>query len=436
MQTISATYRVTTPMFLGGAEHQAELRLPSFKGALRFWWRALAWVRCKDVRRLHEEEMTLFGSSDEQVGQSKVLLRLVPCAAGPKIRSARQQLMDSNHVVGDGARYLGYGVMEAFASRKKDTKEGELTRPCLLAPFTFTVELLFKPGTKQHQREQVEYALKALGILGGLGSKSRKGYGSLTLTSLTVRQGEDKPTERWNPPNNPQELEQAIRGLLGPSQVRAGDASDSVFNNLPDWTAFSPASRVVVLAADHHDSTPLALLDRVGREMIRYRSWGRGGRVFGAQSEKNFANDHDTMRDYLSAGQAPTHAPQRAVFGLPHNYYFGSLSRGRDLQVKADVTASSHDRRGSPLFFHVHDSGAGSPLAVITFLPACFLPEGEQVRIADTSKDRSLNRRRRPSVEIPMASDLWEPIGAFLDRLLDPNQRKEAFGEALEVTHG
>ena len=54
MQTISATYRVTTPMFLGGVpspekeeaerlrlspDHRAEFRLPSFKGALRFWWR-------------------------------------------------------------------------------------------------------------------------------------------------------------------------------------------------------------------------------------------------------------------------------------------------------------------------------------------------------------------------------------------------------------
>ena len=37
---IRATYRITTPMFCGGAEQQAEFRLPSFKGVLRFWWRA------------------------------------------------------------------------------------------------------------------------------------------------------------------------------------------------------------------------------------------------------------------------------------------------------------------------------------------------------------------------------------------------------------
>ena len=47
MHTIEATYRINTPMFIAGAEQdkEAELRLPSFKGALRFWWRALAYGR-------------------------------------------------------------------------------------------------------------------------------------------------------------------------------------------------------------------------------------------------------------------------------------------------------------------------------------------------------------------------------------------------------
>ena len=41
---VIATYRVVTPIFCAGADQQlAELRIPSFKGVLRFWWRALAW---------------------------------------------------------------------------------------------------------------------------------------------------------------------------------------------------------------------------------------------------------------------------------------------------------------------------------------------------------------------------------------------------------
>ena len=45
---IDVTYKVVTPMFCGGADiEKAELRIASFKGVLRYWWRALAWVQYK-----------------------------------------------------------------------------------------------------------------------------------------------------------------------------------------------------------------------------------------------------------------------------------------------------------------------------------------------------------------------------------------------------
>ena len=74
---IEATYRVVTPMFCGGAEPEthAELRLSSFKGVLRFWWRALAWSRLGgDLGRIKQHEDALFGSADG--GQSSVSMRL------------------------------------------------------------------------------------------------------------------------------------------------------------------------------------------------------------------------------------------------------------------------------------------------------------------------------------------------------------------------
>ncbi len=73
---IEATYRVTTPMFCGGVNQQeAELRLPSFKGVLRFWWRALAWSRLQgDLKAIKREEDALFGSADG--GQARVSMRL------------------------------------------------------------------------------------------------------------------------------------------------------------------------------------------------------------------------------------------------------------------------------------------------------------------------------------------------------------------------
>ena len=81
---IEATYRVVTPMFCGGAdpERRAELRLPSFKGVLRFWWRALAWTRLDgDLGRIRREEDALFGSAGG--GRSRVLMRLAHVFQSP-----------------------------------------------------------------------------------------------------------------------------------------------------------------------------------------------------------------------------------------------------------------------------------------------------------------------------------------------------------------
>ena len=43
MNKLEVTFRVVTPMFLGGAKPNdfAELRPPSIKSAMRYWYRAL-----------------------------------------------------------------------------------------------------------------------------------------------------------------------------------------------------------------------------------------------------------------------------------------------------------------------------------------------------------------------------------------------------------
>ena len=125
---IDAAYEVATPMFCGGADpkNDAELRLASFKGALRFWWRALAWSRMGGrLEEIQRQEDELFGSANG--GQSRVLMKLDRRDHAPEILKANSVLRvpsrSNAKVVGDGARYLGYGVMEAFASQRKKTEK-------------------------------------------------------------------------------------------------------------------------------------------------------------------------------------------------------------------------------------------------------------------------------------------------------------------------
>ncbi|MGO9113611.1 MAG: type III-B CRISPR module RAMP protein Cmr1 [Thermoguttaceae bacterium] len=397
-KTIEAVYRVTTPMFCGGADQQAELRTPSFKGVLRFWWRALAWGRTQDADTLRKEEAALFGSSDENVGQAKFLMKL-EAGNAPDPMPQNGQLKDGNNVVGEGARYLGYGVMEAFASRTKGTREGELTRKCVPAPFEFSVSILPKPAMNDQQKEQLIDALKLMGLVGGMGGKSRRGYGSLSLVTLL---DDGKPL--WHAPHVLNELSQEL------GRFRSGSSP------APEWTALSNSSRVILVSPSSRDGTPLALLDRIGRELVRFRSWGHNGRVMGKDSERNFTGDHDLMKQHWNDRR---NHPRRIVFGLPHNY-------GKKPFEQVGPADAKLDRRASPLFIHIHQPYPDiPPVGVLTFLPSRFLPE----RRSDIDVGGK---------EIPLdGTTLWQPIHDFLKRMWGTStfQRKEPFGEVREVTH-
>ncbi len=393
---IEATYRVVTPMFCGGAdpERHAELRLTSFKGVLRFWWRALAWSRyAGDLQRIREQEAKLFGSASS--GQSRVLMRLAQtdqnlrgCEPGSVLTVGH----GNQQPVGDGARYLGYGVMEAFGSRRRNTTAGQLTRGCLRAPFEFTAQLHCR-DLSEMDLTLLQEALIALGTLGGMGAKSRKGYGSLALESLLANN-----EECWSAPKSMDDLKAKIGHLRGDWKTKGS----------PEYTAFSSGTRHILLSGGDRNPLPLKLLDWVGREMVRYRSWGRNGKVLdGITAEKNFKEDHDLMK----GGGRPTKHPCRIAFGLPHN------SR----EVKVGPFASGLDRRASPLFIHIHECGR-MPIAVVSFLPSRFLPQKKSAI--------SVGTRR---VQLARKEELYRPVNAFLGRLLDKDRRKEPFGKVEEV---
>ena len=374
--TITATYRLATPMFCSGADQRsAELRLPSFKGALRFWWRSLMAGEVKgDHNELRKQEAELFGASDQNTGQSKVRLRIVEQKL---VRVASPPEVFENGRLA-GAHYLGYGVMEAFASRKKGTKAGQLTR-AMIGGGSFSVECRFTRFATEDQIDQVRRAMILLGTVGGLGSKSRKGYGSLTIETLTVGpHGENllaSPGDR-------------LKDCLGESARYA---------ELPAWTAWSKHSRVITGSTD--TGRTVELLDVIGREEVHFRSWGRNGMVLAQPSEKNFPVDHDLSKGHR---RDPGY-PYRLAFGLPHNYGKGDQN---------SVQPEKHDRRASPLFIHIDQPDERQkPTVLVTFLPSNILPVGEKVRAFGDS------------VDLNTSQTLWFPIHAFLDRLIGNDQR-------------
>jgi len=207
---ITAKYRVVTPMFLSGADqNHAELRLPSFKGALRFWWRALAAGRFNgDLTALRAAEDTLFGST--RTGQSRVRMRITD----QSIKTRNENKFNHN----TWQSYIGYGLID---------KPGQSQREYITPGSWFSMGLDCS-RCNDGQRQALRDALIAVGLFAGLGSRSRNGWGSITLGNLSGL------SPQWNAPADKPGLVKEINRLLA-STV-----------GLQDWTAATRESAYAI----------------------------------------------------------------------------------------------------------------------------------------------------------------------------------------------
>jgi CRISPR-associated protein Cmr1 len=171
METITFTCKVITPMFLSGADGQTpELRAPSIKGAMRFWWRAMhgELVQLKEnswnFDKLKTKETEIFGGTKDG-GRSRFSIQI------------RQS--------------------ESFTNREKlvphDANKG--LKPSF-SPNKQKFELIIRCHHSDKQMLQVLFTLTS--VLGGIGKRSRRGMGAFSIER--VMQG-DKEMENLYPKN-------------------------------------------------------------------------------------------------------------------------------------------------------------------------------------------------------------------------------------------
>ncbi len=366
MGKVRANFRITTPMFLGGADNQntAELRPTSVKGALRFWFRAINYGEYQDYKKVKKAESDLFGSTNTQ---SSFFLKLNSEAI--KVETNEEKIRSLFAAL--EIAYLGYGLFQR--SRRQ-----QFYRPYLIPGQTFTVELLLKPKSKnQLAYENLIKATKALGLFGGLGSRSRRGFGSVTLDSIYV---DDK--ECWVAPNSKEELRNAFKDFYLDLELS---------RNIPEYTAFSSDNRTIILDefSDYKEA-----LKNVGRAMMDFR--------------RDCNEDTDIVLDAIGGRNIDKH-PERVVFGLPHNYFI----RG---QGKADINpviGSGGTRRSSPLFIKIISIKEGRDIKyipIMTVFPSKFLPKGSKISLKSSRRSYTLD----PKVSFDLINEF---MGTFPNRL-------------------
>lgn len=204
---------VVTPMFLAGADGKTpELRPPSIKGALRFWWRATNGHL--PIDKLKEKEAKIFGGSGDNEGRSKVIIRVK--IKNLKIVKAGKEF-EHKHIIGTGFHrkgreikinildYIAYGVVQY----DKNTRKNLLTRDYLDIGSKFDIIAEFDKKYKYEILSSFYYLFK----YGNLGSKARNGFGSLAILH----------NDKFN------NIEQKLKDLP---------------TDLPIYTAFSQKSRL------------------------------------------------------------------------------------------------------------------------------------------------------------------------------------------------
>jgi CRISPR-associated protein Cmr1 len=167
-------------MFLAGADGSTpELRAPSIKGALRFWWRAMNGHLSLD--ELKKQEAAIFGDTKKR---SNVILRIVNFTK----KREKNISLTPHHRQGYCNRNNDNCYFKNNQCAKSYTKQGLF--------FNFELKINFDENVITQQ--ELEKLLKVTFLLGGFGKRSRRGFGSVKIETINKKEIVCQSLEKMN----------------------------------------------------------------------------------------------------------------------------------------------------------------------------------------------------------------------------------------------
>jgi CRISPR-associated protein Cmr1 len=354
MHTITFTCEIITPMFLAGADGTTfelrfppELRPPSFKGVLRFWWRAMHGNMAIAV--LKQEEAALFGGGGEKARRSPVMITI-----------------DSDHAIiqrnGDigidqqkqpGIGYLFYSTV--FVQQ----------RDCFKSGSEFAISF------SSYSLKSLEGTVKAFACLvffGGLGSRSRRGAGSIFVKAIG---------------GNAKEL---LNDVLKVFDTAAIDNADRLKEHLETYIKPIIKSSSAVGSYSALNGAPLHVFEPKTNWILSLEYVG---------------SKFKTVRDSIQhdVGGTPNFGmpirhksdPNRHISGL--TLIAGTIFKNHNQEWK---TKRLSERRASPLIIKVIKTKDRCYFPIVLHLQGALLPAGQQIIDKQAEKlnsvgDQSMN---------------------------------------------
>jgi CRISPR-associated protein Cmr1 len=359
------TYRFLTPVFGGGVQVDGQkkprdevtpVRVPSIRGQLRFWWRACNRGEHQDPAPLFKAEEKVFGSTKAPSPLSIAVVQLPQRARDVSVLRDRFAVVDERHGRAYGAFPLRDTPLRDPLLRDiplRDTGTSGIDHGVLHDhPGEWTLALRYPDEIA----EDVEAALWAWAHFGGLGGRTRRGFGAV------------------------EEVRRA-RGVL--PTVDAGwrrfvSGVDVPWPHLPAFEArrLRAKSAGWKAGADAQEYL-LGVMRRLRQVDIGRRR--DADDVPGRHPGRSYWPEADAIRK-LTGMSSPDHrkpvtqsdAFPRAAFGLPIIFHFKDRSDPPDTTLLPEVNGQVKGRLASPLILRPHRAPDGSveALALVLAHPA------------------------------------------------------------------
>jgi len=378
--------QVRTPLF-GGEDPTGDdgspTRVPSIRGALRFWFRALATGHgVSDLTQLWKAEEAVFGSTGKP---SAIGLRVPkqPTMGGrgskPDWATSEERARQRGF---DGAQYLlGQGLWDYERGLRRGYAKANVEFPRGVRPDTeFFLDIRFSRDRQVNARFMV--ALWAWLTYGGLGARTRRGFGQLVCTGV---RGDLPYGWRLADLLPPVDVEgwQSLGLCAVPDFLPGRDAlgwgellpEDAPVDELPELPALAPRWWAGFMLDEEADSLG-AVLHLAGLRWRRFRA-ANGSDYLEPEKKPDTSTRSPEWTNVIH--KTDSRYPI-AAFGLPIGYF--SLSQDR--KFTATVTPHLGDkklRRASPVWLRPVLLGDGRWGVFTQVFSSQLLPPDARLRI-------------------------------------------------------
>ena len=426
-------YKLITPLFGGGVEpgqcdDLTPIRGTEIRGHLRFWWRATRGGRYgDDLDAMRRDEGLIWGGP----------------STAKKPRPAHVQTVVERSAVGPAIRYRELGKLDAdFLYAAFPLQEGN---KAVRSGVKFALKIAFKPeiefrdddGNKkvfENVSAEVEAALWAWETFGGLGARTRRGFGALHCTHRDGTPCSFAPDAR-----TPVEVQNVIDAGFHTHLIEGEWPED-----VPHLSADIFYCRVTPVRRNGNEAwkTVIGGLKRFRQHRPGY------GRSRWPEPDAIRKATGQWLKPGVKEHNHPGHVPQpnnsakfpRAAFGLPIVFHFKDGDEDNPCNADRDprdvvLKLASHDRLSSPLILRPLCLSEQRYVGLAVLLGGTLQPEDfytNDIDLVLTEKDgrgaiaiglkaelslAEAKSIRRVGSNTPLLGNQADPLIAFLDEI-------------------